>query len=170
MRKIKLLFIGTILITMSCSKEDSDMRLAEFDIPVLTGFELRDEQGSLMRVIGTPNIKLGSESNDYNSKYFFSSYPNPCRDICAIFIKTPNSIEKKQIWIVQALYNDITTNTTANLGNTSLLGVGGTPIVQSEITSNNAVFDLRSLNEGYYRIYLKVDDLILYDNLIVTNN
>lgn len=60
MRKVTILFISTILITLSCSKAETDIRLAEFDTPVLTGFELRDEQGSPMGVIGTPNIKLGS--------------------------------------------------------------------------------------------------------------
>ena len=170
MRKITLLFISAILITLSCSKEESDMRLAEFNTPVLTGFELRDMVGNTLGTIGTPNIKLGNESNDYSSEYLFITYPNPCRDKCTIYLKTPDSNKKKQIWIVEALYNDVTTSTSTNIGNTSLLGLGGTPLLQSEIKTKNAVFDLSSLTEGYYRIYPKVDDFILYDNLIDTNN
>lgn len=169
MSKLTLLFLSIMLIALSCTKEEPDIRLAEFDTPVLTGFELRDVQGTPMGVIGTPNIKLGNASNDYSSEYFFSTYPNPCRNICATYIKTPNSSETKQIWIVQAQYNDNSTSAT-NLGNTNLIGVGGTPLIQSEITSNNASFDLSSLDEGYYRIYLKVENQILYDNLIITNN
>lgn len=168
MNKLKLLFLSTLMLTLSCSKE-SEIRLSEFEIPIITGFELRDVQGQTMGIYGIPNIKLGNESNSYNSEYFFSLYPNPCTDICTVYIKAPNSNAAKYVWIVQAQYRDNNTTILMNLGTNSIY-VGGTPLIETEFTTNNIVVDLSSLSEGYYRMYLKVDDLILFDNLVITNN
>ena len=169
MSKIKLLFMGIILITLSCSKEESDIRLSEFDAPIITGFEERDEQSNVIRAIGNPNVKLGNESNDYTSDYFFTSYPNPSRNSFQVSIKTPNPNSTQRVWIVQAQYYENGTST-ANIGGTTLLDVGGDPLIQYEGILNNLELDVSGLSEGYYRIYLQVDDLILYDNLVITNN
>jgi len=170
MEPLKLLFVSLLLITLSCSKEDSGMRLSEFETPVVTGFELRDIQGIVRGYIGTPNVKLGNESNHFDSEYYFVTYPNPCRESCVVYGQTPDSNETKYVWIVQAQYIDNSTNSTTNIVNAVLLGSGGAPLIQSEFSSNNILLDLSGLSPGYYRIYLKVADVILYDNLIVTNN
>ncbi len=166
---LKFLFIGLLIQTLSCSKEESEIRLSEFDTPIITGFEFRNIQGQKIGYSGTPNIKLGNESNDSNSEYFFSPYPNPCIDLCSVYIKVPNSGTTKYIWIVQAEYHDNISNIITDLGSNTI-SLGGTPLIESEFTNNNIIFDLSCLTEGYYRIYLKVDDIILYDNLVITNN
>ena len=45
--------------------------------------------------------------------------------------------------------------------------VGGAPFIQIEFKSDNLAVDLTSLDQGYYRIYLKVDKYIFYDNLVI---
>jgi len=45
--------------------------------------------------------------------------------------------------------------------------VGGAPLIQIEFKSDNLAVDLTSLDQGYYRIYLKVDKYIFYDNLVI---
>lgn len=171
MNKIKLLFMVTTLLTWSCSKEEPEIRLSQFETPVVTGFELRDEFGNLNKVIGNPNIKLGNESNDHTSEYYFITFPNPSINSCRVNIKTPNPHSIKRVWIVEAKYFGNSSSSTTHLGASSLIDVGGSPLIQSEGPYNGLIsIDLSSLKEGYYRIYLEVDHLILYDNLIIENN
>lgn len=170
MNRLKFLFISAIIsLTLGCSKEEADIRLSEFEKPVITGYELRDEQGTTKGTYGIPNIKLGNGSNSYNSEYFFRPYPNPCQYECKVYIKAPSANGIKYIWIVQAQYQNNNSNTPTNLGSNAIY-VEGSPLVEKEFSSNNIAFDLSSLSEGYYRMYLKIDDLILYDNLVITNN
>ena len=71
MNRLKFLFISAIIsLTLGCSKEEADIRLSEFEIPVITGYELRDEQGVTKGTYGIPNIKLGNGSNSHNSNFF----------------------------------------------------------------------------------------------------
>lgn len=168
MKKLPPILICTILIAISCTKEASDIRLSEFAPPRVTGYELRNTQGVPTGVVGVPNIKLGNESNEYNSEYHFSTYPNPCSGACYVDVKTPSPNETKQLWVVEALYYSNNTCNTTNFGNATLLDMGGTPLIESEISSNNIAFDLSQFKDGYYRVYLKIGDLLLYDNLAIT--
>jgi len=169
MNNLKILIISILLLTLGCSKDDSDVSLSEFEIPIITGYELRTIQGQKISNYGIPNIKLGNESNNYDSEYFFISYPNPCKNRCSVYIKSPDTNTTKYVWIVQAQYRDYNSNISTELGS-NIMHVGGVPLIETETTYENISFDVSSLSEGYYRIYLKIDDLILYDNLVITNN
>ncbi len=163
MNKLKILSIFLIL-TFSCSEDESVTRIAQFETPVLTGFQLRDEMGQRLETIGEPNLQLSS-SNSMTSFYF---YPNPCTGNCAVQIKSENSVDKKYIWIVKALYNEYDINATVNTGNATTLFIGGEALINHEFFQNSLNINLNSLSDGYYRIYVKVDDEILYDNLILS--
>lgn len=167
MNKFILIFISISIL--SCSKDDSNIRVSNLETPILTGFLLRNITGDVIGKIGFPNIKLGNESNDNNSEYFFSTYPNPIKDKASIYIKSPNTNTTKKVWIVHAEYNNNISNAETSIGNATLLSAGGSPIFYGEISSNDIHLDLSNLNEGYYRVYVNIDGLTLYDNLIITN-
>jgi|GEM_PF-1331177 len=164
----KLIFIFTAILTVvSCTKKDADIRSSGFETPIMKGYYVRDTDGSTMAVIGSPDVKLGSESNDYSSEYFFSFFPNPCTSFCAVFIKAPTGHLPGKLWITRADFYEQTSGLATNSVNMSSLVVGGSPLVQTEFTSDYLIVDISTLEEGYYRIYLKVDEYLLYDNLVV---
>jgi hypothetical protein len=171
MMKKSGLFILLILLifTSGCNKEKAEYRLSDFDIPVITGYYLRDEQGIPMRTIGTPNVRLGNESNDFTSDYYLMQYPNPCDKSCVLNIKSPSGQSIKKVWVVQASYFDQMPGSENELNMISL-NTGGAPLLQAETTSRYLKLDLTSFKTGYYRVYVKIDDQILYDNLVINKS
>jgi hypothetical protein len=169
MTKIKFLFFITLLVTMSCSKEETGIRLSGFETPIITGFQIRSIEGQLIDVYGIPNIKLSDRSYRNNTEYSFCPFPNPCTNLCVVHTNVPNPDAIKYIWVVQAVYEDNGSNNVTNIGSNTM-AVGGAPLIENEFTSDVTALDISSLSEGYYRIYLKVDNTILYDNLVITNN
>lgn len=168
MRRIHLLFFIISFITInSCTKEETDIRLSEFEPPTITGFILKNELGESIKRIGVPNVKLGNESNDWTSPYYFTQYPNPSIDIIFIHFRTPADGELKKIWITQANVDNQFGGGFIGINNANNMVVGGSPLFQAETTSNSMHINLSWLPEGYYRIYIKVSEHLLYDNLII---
>ncbi|MFO7829115.1 MAG: hypothetical protein R6V23_10865 [Bacteroidales bacterium] len=170
MKPFVIFLISLAVLVSSCSDEEADMRLSNLETPVVTGYEWRDLNAQLVKTIGTPNIKLGNESNDYSSAYYFKSYPNPCSDELAVFVKMPNPDQTIKSWIVQAQYTDQVTNSPNQIGNSVTMHAGGASILQQEFSGNVTIFDVSELKNGYYRLYLRVDGILLYDNIYVNRN
>lgn len=170
MKLFPIFLISLAVLVSSCSDEEVDMRLSSLETPVITGYEWRDVYAQLVKSIGTPNIKLGNESNHYSSAYYFKSYPNPCSDKLAIFVKIPNSDKTIKTWIVQAQYVNQVTSSPNQVGNSVIMHAGGAPILQQEFLGNVTSFDVSELKNGYYRLYVQVDSILLYDNIYVNRN
>lgn len=168
-RKHLLFFLITILILNCCTKENTDLRLSDFKTPIIEGYYLRDLQGNSMGIIGYPNVKLSIGSSYINSTYYFSFYPNPCtEEFCAIYVKTPESQKSVKLWITRANFKNQVSNSSLDISNMNNLVIGGSPIFQTEITTNqHNTINLSNFDNGYYRIYLKVDEYLLYDNLVI---
>ncbi|MBI9037989.1 MAG: hypothetical protein JEY97_07645 [Bacteroidales bacterium] len=162
------IFIYFILLSLifSCTKDEPDLRLSDYEIPKIEGYYVRLPDGSSIGQVGTPNIKQGNGSNYFNSEYFFVFYPNPTNRTCCVHVKSPSIQETKKLWITQARYVNQLPNSSVDLGMINL-DVGGAPLIQKVFNSDHIAIDLRSLAQGYYRIYLKVGEHIYYDNLVI---
>lgn len=165
-----LLFIIGFLFIFSCTKKDTEIRLSEFEPPTITGVNFRGFDGSDYGSIGVPNIKQGNESNDFMSDYYFTFYPNPSAERIFVYIKTPAKEEIKKLWIVQANWDDQVPEDWIGLNLATNMTVGGSPLYQAEFTSGGIAIDLSYFPQGYYRIYLKVNEHLLYDNLIINKS
>lgn len=162
-----LLCIIGFLFICSCTKEDTEIRLSEFEPPTITGVNLRGFDGSVYGTIGVPNIKQGNESNGSQSAFHFTFYPNPSAERIFVYVKTPANDELKKLWIVQANWANQVPEDWIGLNNANNMTVGGSPLFQSEFTTNTIGINLSHFADGYYRIYLKVNEHLLYDNLVV---
>ena len=147
---------------IGCTKEDSELRLSDFGVPTIRGYNMRDLFGDYAGTVGTPNIKPGDGAD-----YYFVFYPNPVEDFCSIYIKTPASNELKKLWITPANFDNNITNSSINLNNANNIVIGGSPVFQTEFTNNKLTLNLSQVSDGYYRIYLEVDNYLLYDNLVI---
>jgi len=161
-----LFIIGTLFIG-SCTKKDTQIRLSEFKPPTITGFNWKDVSGSNHGPIGIPNIKLGNESNELSSPYYFSFYPNPGFSRINVYVRTPRNAEIKKIWITQAIWANEAPQELIGLNNAYNMTVGGSPLFHAEFIENAVSIDLSRFADGYYRIYLQVNGHLLYDNLVI---
>ena len=167
MIKIRTLSILILIqLLSSCTKENTEFRMADFNIPIITGYYLRDVYGDYIGRVGYPNIKLGDKSNYSNSEYFLAFYPNPCNEHIGIHIESPVNSSTKKLWITPAIFDERTTNSSIYL-NCANIVVEGYPVYQTELDNNTTFLSLENIENGYYRIYLKIDDILLYDNLVI---
>lgn len=164
MSRLLILFI-TVVIVCGCTKENADIRLPDPGTPVVTGYYQRDLLGFDIAAIGNPNVNL-HDSNDYLNQTSFFTYPNPSEGWISISIESPEENGRKLLWITPAMWNDQLSDDQIGLNAINVV-VGGSPIFQAEFFSDYLAIDLSSLNDGYYRIYLKVNDCLLYDNLVI---
>jgi hypothetical protein len=178
-KKLTLIFFTIALL--GCSKKEPTYRLPSFEKPIITGYTALDEVGNYLYTVGKPNIKTtygeqestisnnGTDiSVDYSSAYEFIVFPKPCINHLNIIAFSPQKSSTKKVWIVNAHY--YTEETISNNLGFQSFNSGGTPLIQIEFTGNDEYLDVSSLPNGYYRIYLSVDDIILYDNLVVDKN
>ena len=169
MTKLKtIILICQFLVLLGCTENDADFRLSDFNTPKISGFYLRNALAEPVGTIGIPNVRLGSSSNSSSSLYYFTPYPNPCSNFCTFWIKSPVNNSVKKLWIVQAEFDHDIPGYSIDMGMNNIV-VGGQPLFQAEFTENNLSIDVSNLYEGYYRVYLKIDDILLYDNLIIYN-
>jgi len=158
----KLITILTLILIASCGNdEDNSDLMSETDIELVTGINLRDSNGYALMQLGNPNI--------LNDQIIIS--PNPPTGI--VSIKTSDKLT--DIWIVPAKAEKIYKSTNFNIILNSEL------YSESEIESysdlefknldaNNMTLDLRSLKSGYYKVFVKINGNIFWDNLFISKD
>jgi hypothetical protein len=163
------LVVFITFIFIGCTKEEADFRLPQFEVPVIHGYFARDAAGSHMGIYGydRPNVNLGDHSDFRQARYFFMFFPNPTHNSVGIYAKSPDESEVKKLWITRAVLRPPFDVGTVWADDKNNFIAGGAPLLQREFTGENIYLDLTDLPNGYYRIYVKINNLLLYDNLVI---
>ncbi|TVQ06952.1 MAG: hypothetical protein EA361_18965 [Bacteroidetes bacterium] len=169
-RNSLLILLVLVVFSLGCSKEEAELRLPEFEVPVVTGYHMRDEAAQPMGAIGLPNVKLGHPSGDWNCDYFISFFPNPAINFGSIHMKSPNANHIKKVWITRAVFRPpYATPVIATDGMNNFIA-GGFPLIQAETTDDRLFLNLTELPSGYYRLYVSVNGHLFYDNIVIDKN
>lgn len=158
MKKIlALMVIFTLLI--SCGDDDSE----DFDptrLDIVTGMNLTNDLGQIEAVWGNPNVSVTSS---------VAVFPKPA--FGTIRIEATTSI--KNIWIVRGVPSRRFTDTNF------VQVFAENPFQQNEVeaisfktfdnlNTNNIVLNISDISQGYYRIFVQLqDDSIISDNIYV---
>ncbi len=161
--------IHLIIFFFGCTKEEADFRLPEFEVPVIHGYFVRAENSLTVGYLGyaTPNVNLGDGATLETSNYYLLMFPNPIHNFLTVEIKSPDKTEVKKLWITHAVLKPPLYSGTVLTDNWNNFVAGGSPVLQKKFTQNTVFLDLTDLPDGYYRLYIKVNDHLLYDNLVV---
>ncbi len=166
------LLIFLSLSFLSCDKEEEYVGLSEFEQPIVTGYYKRNDVGNNMGVYGSsnkPNVYLGDGTNMYDSRYYFLAFPNPVVEKFNVHVKSPTS-SVKTLWVTKAQYVGEENYNQYFDGGMINVNVGSSPVIQLEFTSESQVIDISQLQDGFYKVYLKVDGELLHDNLLIIKN
>lgn len=169
-RKTVIILCAIVAFVTGCSKEEAELRLPGFEVPVVTGYYLRDEVAISRGYVGVPNVKPGTHSDYSQSTYFITFFPNPARNSGTIHLKSPNDYDVKKFWITQAIYSSPISIPGASVDGMNNIIAGGAPLIQGETTDKNIYLDLTDLPSGYYRLYVSVNDHLFYDNIVIDKN
>lgn len=159
-KKIILLFV--LIIIISCNSDENNNITDKTDLNLVTGFYGR-ETGE------DPPIKYGNPNIFINDKFVI--FPNPVTNFFSI--KTDKSITN--VWFVPAnaekIHADVNFNNVLNSNLYSEASIAS----QSKFTlsAESASFlslDVRTLQKGYYKVFVKIDGQIYWDNLYKYGN
>ncbi|KAA9331830.1 hypothetical protein [Adhaeribacter soli] len=159
-------FLGLLFLT-ACDKKEEEVTVQTSgpDVPLVTGFEYRDELGTPVLHVGLPNIKI-QESN-----ISLTCYPNPTQDRLNIILgysySTPvDSNAVKHIWITAARID--ATQPQLNFAGSYTPATSGQPLIEYKNLpphTNNIKADLSALPAGAYRVYAQIGNVLLWDNI-----
>lgn len=164
------MFIGIVLILFSCTKKDDGIELSQVNIPEITGFHLRSDDGQSMGTIGVVNNKIQASGKSDGMDCEILLYPNPVLFYGGVRIEKPAIRQRIVVWVVVGRYNE---NIPYYYFDSNMMNMvaGGKAIFQREFYSDQAEVNVKFnddlLHPGYYRVFVKIDDVLLYDNLIV---
>jgi hypothetical protein len=174
--KNKFLWLLIVVVYISCTKKTPDeFRDSSLDAPIIDSYIARDEYGMTMGIFGnsTPNVRFFNGTDFISSQYSFIAAPNPIHSnsnhswlsVCNVYMFSPEGTNKK-IWIVRA--NAPAGNQYHDAG---LLVAGGMPVFKHETFSNFLSIGFNkiraNISPGFYRIYVRMGNELLYDNLLI---
>lgn len=152
MKKNLLLLLS--ILALSCTSDDET---SNSDMKLVTGVTFRQNPDDTPFQLGNPNTLINGK---------FVMYPNPA--INTAFIAATENVS--DVWIVPANAKKSYQNTDfGSILNNSLYSEQS--IIQNSDYSLNGQaasgisLDVSSLDEGYYRVFVKIDGQIYWDNL-----
>ncbi len=159
------LFVFILLsITLSCGNDDEMAKdpnptVLFSDIDIVTGMQLRDENGSPIGAVGNPNINPQATA----------IYPNPGQGIVSVY--SPNSLVES-IWILPGIqdttFMDIDFANEINNINYTQSEIEALDILNIDINAAQVNLNLQELENGYYRVFYQLENGELkWDNIYI---
>jgi len=152
--------IFTLLILISCSNDDeNNSSTSETDIELVTGVNIRNSEFSAPTQLGNPNVFTNNQ---------FIAYPNPpagalsllaSENISDVWITTANAEKIHQQTDFNSFLNsDLYTESAIELN---------TEMEFMDLNSTNLVLNLENLTSGYYRVFVKINENLYWDNIYI---
>lgn len=161
MKRITLIFV--LLIIFSCSNNDDNNNSgSETNLELVTGINIRNSEYSTATQLGNPNVLVNSQ---------FVAYPNPPNGILRILA----SENITDVWLIAAnakktnQQTDFSSVLNSNLYPQSLIETNS-QIDFTDLNTINLTLNLENLNSGYYRLFVKINGALYWDNIYILEN
>lgn len=170
MKRTLYLSLFLLFLVISCSKSSSDYRASGSNTVVIRGYEVRDDVGRKLADIGNPDINLSyPPGTNTNATLVLFSFPNPASDEMYLLVGPTGGVNnaKARIWIVPAILQNQENETIAFPGGT-LIAPLERPLLDTTfmIASSIHNFRIKGVQKGYFRIYVKSEGILLWDNIV----
>ena len=159
----KITIILALLLFISCSSDDENNNSrTETDIELVTGISIRNSEFSAPIKLGNPNVFTNNQ---------FIAYPNPL----AGFLTLLASENISNIWIIPASADRIYQQTDFNsILNSDLYTEtqieSNAELEFIDLSSANIILNLESLNSGYYKVFVKINGNLYWENIFVPDD
>lgn len=155
-----LLPIFIMFFFLSCGEDPEQLRTGELVSPICTGFGYKSSSNQFLGNVGVVNNNLIAS----NKLSRLAVFPIPASEYLTVSL---NTNEPKNIWLVRANASQEISKQISFL-NAQVISVGGEPIISiKDFTEEELLIDVSRLAKGYYRLYLKIQKDLLWENLIV---
>lgn len=153
----KILLIVILVLFNSCNKNDDNNVVDPTSMSLVTGVNFRQSFDDTPLTLGNPNIYTNN---------IFVIYPNPSTGILSI--ASNQNISK--VWVISANANKIYQQTEfSTILNSSIYSESQIQakslVTLNDINAANLIVDLNNLNSGYYKVFVKINEAIYWDNI-----
>lgn len=153
----KTLLLLLTIMALGCDSSESDNMPDPETMNLVTGVTFRQNFDDAPLQLGNPNVRVGNS---------FVVYPNPA--IQDISIMAQQNITG--VWIVPAnprkIYQDFDFTTVLNSQTYTESAISSSSVLSfSDQPAANLSLNIGSLDDGYYRIFVKIEGQIYWDNL-----
>lgn len=160
----KIPFILILMMVLSCNSDETETPTDKTALSLVTGVNFREtgDPNEIPRQLGNPNILV-------NNKFFL--YPNPAKETS--YISAQENVT--DVWIVPANPEKIHQEVNfSSILNTNLY-TEQTIISSSNLSLNGQSaktigINIRKLPKGYYKVFVKINGIIYWDNLYKYEN
>ncbi len=158
----KEIFILLTFLFLSCSSNDDTNNLTEpTSLSLVTGINFREN-------FDDPPLELGNANIFVDNKFVI--YPNPSNG--PVYLSSSQNVT--DVWIVPAnpekIYQDLDFNTILNTNLYSEQSIiSNSNFSLTSQSSTNLSLNIGTLATGYYRVFVKIDGDIYWDNLYKNN-
>ncbi|WP_299275974.1 hypothetical protein [uncultured Psychroserpens sp.] len=158
MKKMTIIF--ALLICISCSNDDDNNNsTVETNIELVTGINIRSSEFSAPTQLGNPNVLTNNQ---------FIAYPNPPAGALSLLASENIS----DVWIIPAnaqktfQQTDFNSVLNSNLYAESLIE-SNAEMEFMNLNTTNLVLNLENLAAGYYRVFVKINGTLYWDNIYI---
>ncbi|GGZ76179.1 hypothetical protein [Algibacter mikhailovii] len=157
--------IITLISIVSCSSdnESSNSKIrTDFDIDIVSGINIRNSDLATPTQLGNPNIFTDER---------FIVYPNPTLGMLAL----KSNFDISDIYIISAQatksyqQTDFTSILTSESYNESVIA-SNAEIKITDLTATNLNINLNELSHGYYKVFVKINGKLYWDNIYFQDN
>lgn len=165
MRNNIIAFTLLTILFVSCEKEEPEFPI-NFYSPIIHGYYQTDDFGNVGKLVGSYDLKLSDprlmniKLENPNDHWHIASYPNPFHNFTNLSIGG-EGISKK-IWIVPAKPEG---ELTCFLNSNCFL-INYQPVFKLETEASRIQIDMSQYKYNYYRIFIKIDDILLWNNIV----
>lgn len=165
---IYILIAGFAII--SCSEDDNASSVDPKAIDLVTGIVVAQDINSEGYGLGNPNIRM---PKNLSSIYVYA-YPNPTSNNLTVGLsQTTDNIT--DVWFVKANAQMIFQETdfeellNENTYTTSEISQVSTHAI-NDLSVSNITLNLEGYEAGYYKVFIKTDESLYWDNVYIDNN
>ncbi|NRB59013.1 MAG: hypothetical protein HRU50_03610 [Winogradskyella sp.] len=171
MKKIyKLLFVFVLLFSCSSNDSEDDNTNDATSIDLLTGINAKQDDISGYYLLGNPNVRMPLNIASTS----IIAFPNPSTGYLSVKLMMTNDVIS-DVWIVPGRvdkeqfqnvdFDDILTGITYTIDEISDIATESF----NDLDNNELVFNLESLETGYYRVFIKTNQNLYWDNIYLDN-
>lgn len=159
----KLIILLALNFLISCNKDNDDIKTANAtNIDLVAGLHIRNSNDSEIIKLGNPNV--------WNENQFII-YPNPTAG--ALSLSSNDRIT--DVWIIAAKANKTYQNTNFNLIlNSNVYSesqiISNSKFQFNNLNSSNVVLNLNDVNSGYYKVFVKINSKLYWENIYVPDD
>ncbi|MBU2951468.1 hypothetical protein KO493_12250 [Tamlana agarivorans] len=156
--------IFVLLLLVSCSSDsENNNSTSKGEVELVTGINIRSSEYSEVTRLGNPNVFTKNQ---------FVVFPNP---LARPYLSVKSSVNISDAWVISANAEktqqqaDFSSILNSDYYNESEIELNA-KMEFIDVNSTNLILNLENLSSGYYKVFVKINGNLYWDNIFLQGN